>query len=196
LKIISALASTLPLAGLAILTLFTPSVSHASELIQNGDFSSGFADWDTTNAAYGSDYGTSFNNGQSYAYFGGVSVGSYDTVAQTVSTVAGQTYDVSFELSNEYSTSNADFQALWDGNLIQDFPGASAYGYTGFSFDVVGTGSDTLSFEGYQVPSYYLLTDVSVQDVSASPTPEPSSLLLLASGFAGMAGVVRRRLLA
>jgi hypothetical protein len=61
-------------------------------------------------------------------------------------------------------------------------------------FVVLGAGNDTLAFAGLQNPAWYSLDDVSV--TSNNVIPEPSSFLLLISGLAGMAGVIRRKLTA
>ena len=68
-----------------------------------------------------------------------------------------------------------------------------------YSVNVAATGgSSTLSFGGYQVPSWYDLTNVSVSTDGPlnTTTPEPSSLFLLGTGLAGLGGLIRRKLMA
>jgi|ERR1035438_4189977 hypothetical protein len=168
-----------------LLGLLAPSVLRADNIVTNGDFSASGANWIFTPAASGSDF--HFDVGD--AAFGGVSAGSYDTISQVLTTDPGVDYTLTFSLQNATGTSDADFQALWNGAGVLDVPGTSSFGYTTFTVDVIGTGSDTLGFEGYQVPSWYNLTNVDVE-----ATPEPSSLLLLGSGLAVLGGLVRRKL--
>jgi hypothetical protein len=173
------------------LGLLVPSALRADNLVSNGNFASGGIDWTFTPAASGSDFFYETFPGDTYAAFGGLSTGYYDTIAQTLSTQSGQSYTLSFLIANDYGTQDADFQTLWDGVEVGDVSGINWFGYTEYTFDVTGTGGDTLSFEGYQVPSWYNLTDVSV---STTATPEPSSLYLLGTGLVALGGLVRRKL--
>jgi PEP-CTERM motif len=161
----------------------------AANLVSNGSFSGcsshTCAGWTFTPAASGSDFAWS----DPYAEFGGVSAGSYDTISQGIADMNGGVYTLSFNLLNEDGTNAADFEALWNGVVVLDVPGTSAFALTNFTVNVTGTGSDTLAFAGYQVPSWYYLTDVSL--TGAAATPEPASLFLLGSGLLGAA--IRRR---
>jgi hypothetical protein len=181
--------------GLALpAVLRADSCATAGNLVQNCSFGTGdFTGWTVTNAASGSDLGVNYGsysgyNGDSVASFGATG-NEYDTISQTLSTTPGVDYTLSFWLQDEQGdgpNSDTDFQALWNGTSLLD-----QYTTTGllqYTFTVAGTGSDTLTFEGYNSPAWYDLSDVSV-----TPTPEPSSFLLMGSGVLGLAAFLRRR---
>lgn len=66
--------------------------------------------------------------------------------------------------------------------------------WTQFTFQVTGTGSDTLQFAFRDDPAYLALDNISVTENSGQSVPEPSSFLLLGSGVIGLGGVIRRKL--
>ena len=120
------------------------------------------------------------------------------TLEQTVDLVAGQTYHIGFWFGNPISTalgnssnitvdgaqiSFINYSDLVQGyNLVDGTFTASSSGPATVSFFVEGSGSGDagLSFDDFFVNS---------------ATPEPSSLLLLGSGLAGVLGVMRRKML-
>jgi hypothetical protein len=98
--------------------------------------------------------------------FAGSTVGSYDTLQQAIATKPGVQYNLSFWLANN-SLSGSDFQVLWNGVVVYD-NSSPAFLYTKFSLTVVGTGSDTLSFRGYNLPGVYALDDIVLTQNTAS----------------------------
>jgi hypothetical protein len=180
-------------------SLRADSCTSASNLVANCSFGTGdLTDWTVTTAPSGSDIGVIGNGGynnDNVAYFG-ASDYMYDTISQTLTTTASQSYTVSFWLQDSQGDgpdSDTDFQALWNGtSLLDQYTTSSIVEY---SFTVTGTGSDTLAFEGYNnSEGLYYLSDISVTAGTATPVPEPSNLWLLGSGLAGLTGMLRRRL--
>ena len=96
---------------------------------------------------------------------------------QTITTVPGQLYNVSFWLDNAGGTPN-DFSASFAGVTFFSTTNASAFPYTLETGTVTATGtSSLLSFSMRQDPAFWNLDDVSVIAV-----PEPSTWAILATG--------------
>lgn len=117
--------------------------------------------------------------------------------SQAFTTVAGQTYTLSFAYGNNpwsTSTASALIQVLIDGlsaNITHDTSTTSAIDWTTFSMNFVGTGNPmTLSF----------LTTVGgnnggvlLDDISVSATPLPATWTMMLTGLIGFGLVVYRR---
>ena len=185
------------LAPAAVLADSSVCDAIAGNIVKNCGFETGnFSGWVVNPAGPdSSDVGVIAGNQHSgiyHAYFGAINE-QYDAISQTLSTHPGTGYTVSFWLNNYSGTSDADFKAFWDGTLLVDVPGTSAFPYTDYVFSVHGAGSDTLRFEGYQGITIYRLDDVSVV------APEPSGLYLLGLyllciGLLGLGSLVPRKL--
>jgi len=177
----------------------------ASDLVLNGGFDldsppAGTAplDWTLTNAASGSDFFVGAGPGfgafspPNSANFG--AVGSLDDIlSQTLATVSGATYTLSYELAHDSTNQENDFSASWGGVVI---PGSvlvnvASFNYTLFSFTETATSSSTvLQFNGREVPAWFDLDNVSV---TGSAIPEPSSMVLAAIGGLALVGYAWRR---
>ncbi|MGA7413426.1 MAG: PEP-CTERM sorting domain-containing protein [Bryobacteraceae bacterium] len=167
------------------------------ELVTNGGFETGdFTGWTLVgNTGFTtiepSDVASPMlTGGGSYvAAFG--NVGSLGGISQTLATVPGQDYTLSFWLFNQGGIPNS-YQVDWAGNTVDVQTDLGAFGWTHFSYSVLGTGTDstTLTFQFQNDPSYYLLDNVSVM------APEPGVYAVLALGLAGLIIAVRRRKIA
>jgi hypothetical protein len=184
---ITALAAT-------ILLTFGVTASAQANLLTNGDFETGdFTGWNVA-ASYTDVVSSSSTLGgpQSGNYFAALgTVGTLGTVTQTLSTAAGQNYDLSYWFASDGYGPNY-FDVLWNGAQI----GASVednvgkFGWTPFSFTVVGTGMDTLTFQERNDTAYQGLDHVSL---ALSSVPVPSAVWLFGSGLLGLAGTARKR---
>ena len=110
----------------------------------------------------------------------------YCNLSQTLTTAPGATYSLSFEFNPgpAVTTGGADTRVLWDGTQVADV-GLGPLGWTTYTVNgLVGTGSDTLTFSGYQDPSWNGLDNVFV--IGAAP-PVPAPGPVPGAGLAGLA---------
>ena len=180
--------------GVFAAALLCCASAHAN-LVMNGSFESGdFSGWTTTPGGLTSLDGVDIQSPQAgdyAAYFGnssGVSV-----LSQTLATIAGSTYAVSFWLKNEADVNGASapnsFEFDWGGAAVMTVINASAFDYTKYELLLTATGSSTdLSFSFSQQPAFWDFDSVDVQSV-----PEPASLALTGIGGALALLVSRRR---
>lgn len=110
------------------------------------------------------------NSGNFYATFG--SLDADTEISQTFTDVAGQEYVFSFYYASTGDVPH-DFTAEWDGVSLLSSVDTPQQPYTQYSFNVVGTGSDEISFFGRNSPSFESLDDVVVG------VPESSSAWIM-----------------
>ena len=197
---------------LAVITTGTAQWSgraEAANLVANPGFETGdFTGWTVTGNGIAIDM-VFPNTGCCDAVFGALTTDPNPGVlSQTLATMAGQSYTLSFALLDEAGFSGdsfivklGDFTTTITGDMAAP-PGDLPSGYTAQSFtvpgaDITGT-SAILSFEGLNDPAIGIdwnLDDVSVT-ASAAAVPEPSAAGLLATALGvclGFVVPVRRR---
>jgi hypothetical protein len=141
------------------------------------------------------------HSGNQYANLGGSAAppnpppSTFGTITQTLNTVAGAAYTLSFWLANDGDGSGMESFTVMFGTfsaLIALPPNGGTFGpYTQFTFNLTApTNSTTLQFR-YINDSFYRLDDVSVQGPAG--VPENGSTLLLALPILGALCVARFR---
>lgn len=107
-------------------------------------------------------------------------------ITQTFSSTTGQSYLLSFWYTNSAgSDTSNELKVTWNGGTLADLTGFSPLGavWTNATFIVTGTGSDTLTFSGFQNLGWNGLDAVAL---TAVPEPPAFATLLGATaiGFA------------
>jgi hypothetical protein len=137
--------------------------------------------------------GISPNSGSSQAYFGDL-VSNATTLSQTLGTIAGDPYQVSWYLAQDTAVGGGysnQFSASFGGVQLVSLTAVPVEGYTYYSYSSTATSSSSvLSLTLGNDLGEFLLDDISVD-----LTPEPSAWILVLAGVISMT-LTRRRLYA
>lgn len=187
------------IAGLVAAIAMVASIGARAELVTNGGFETGtFSGWTlfgNTSTYVGVD-NQSPQSGTYGAYFGSPTA-STGGIFESLATVAGQSYTVSFWLKNENDVTGAatpnSFGFNWNGGAAEmSLTNVAATAYHQYTLTLLATSATTdLRFTFGNDPAFWDLDNVSV-NLAARVVPEPGTLALLGIG-ALVAGVRRRR---
>jgi|AraplaCL_Cvi_mCL_1032061.scaffolds.fasta_scaffold00085_93 hypothetical protein len=171
----------------------------AQNLVVNGGFENGYADWTAQNFMilnYG-DYAYPTHSGTWSAATGCVSPTAlqYCYLSQVLNTQAGSAYTLSFWVDNDYAnpgTDNQQYRVAWGGQDLGtvNFDGLSwaQVTYTGL---IASSGSTELALYGRNDPAAMFFDDVSV--TAQGSAPEPASWAMMLGGFGLLGGAIRAR---
>ena len=170
--------------------------AKAVNLVTNGGFETGsFSGWTHTDPSNFDNIGTDplFAHSGTYHANLGASPGP-GALSQSLTTVAGNFYTLSFYLANDITAGlgpSTAFEVFWNGVSVLALPANSpAFGYTNFTITgLVATGSaSTLLFQYHHDNDFWRLDDVSVN------VPEGGSTMWMAlPTFAAIGLVYSRR---
>jgi uncharacterized protein (TIGR03437 family) len=158
-------------------------------LVANCGFeTSDFTDWTITAAAAGSDFDTIEyhpNSGTYGARFGALD-GVNDYIDQSLATIPGHSYKISFYLDASRLNTGGTFVANWNGTNILKISGATGSGYSLYTFTLPATSNNTdLQFGGNSLPAFYYLDDVVVTDTLLG---QPANLVSWGDNGSGALG--------
>ncbi|WP_308815754.1 PEPxxWA-CTERM sorting domain-containing protein [Sphingomonas sp. GV3] len=164
--------------------------ASAANLVTNGSFETGDFTGYTANGNFLSVQtnpfaGISTPFGTHFAALG-TTPAAGGTLSQTLTTIAGWTYTLSYYLASDGGTPNF-FNASWNGNVISGSAqtNIARQGFTQYQFNVTGTGSDVLTFAERNNPGFLGLDNISV--TAAVPEPATWALMILGMGAVGFA---------
>jgi hypothetical protein len=171
----------------------TPAPQIQDEIANPGFETGSFAGW-----TQGGNTGSTSVGGPPYNHTGlyGATfgpVGSLGSISQTIQTVPGQRYILSFWLDNPFGGTGTEFKALWNGGTLTDQVNPPPTGWIDYHYTVTATSPTTvIEFDFRQDPSFWGFDDVSVspiydyQGITFDDLPPTSGGLLVPNMYGGV----------
>jgi hypothetical protein len=167
--------------------VFTAPVQAAVPLVQNGGFETGsFSSWTWS----GNSTFTYVTTGQ-YAHSGTYGAelgpsGSLGYLSQTLATVPGQIYLLSFWVEN-FGNTNNELSVAWNGSTLYDQFNLPVFGWSNYVFAVTATNTSmVLQFGFRNDPVYFGFDDISVTPLCAGLTFDTFGAEAVPAGYGGL----------
>jgi len=178
----------------AWLALLPVAGASATELVTDGGFEAGdLAAWSLTDSSGFSGLTSNAHSGSYAAALGAVQTDG--TLGQTLGTVNGQSYSLTFWLANNSGDPTTSFEVAIGGVVLDSLSNSPVFDFQQYTYNFIASGANTqLLFTARNDDGFWLLDDISVtESKDTNPAPEPMTLALLGTGLAGFGAMRRKR---
>jgi hypothetical protein len=115
------------------------------------------------------------------------------SVSQSIATIPGESYLVSFYLSGNCCAGGDINVSFGSTGFSQSYPHSSSFAWEEHSFSSIATAANTLFlFSGQNLDGTFFIDDISIIGPSPNPVPLPSAFWLLGSALASI-GIIGKR---